>query len=71
MLLKLEQRGYITLSPHHPFAGKRKRSVFVPDVPHDTAAIVTDLRTLGPVQIDLLEDTSLLGLFKCLLSRYL
>ncbi|MCL0070152.1 DUF4338 domain-containing protein [Dehalococcoidia bacterium] len=78
LLLKLEQRGYITLPPHHLFAGKRKRSVFVPDVPHDTAAIVTDLRTLGPVQIDLLEacpersrrDTSLLGLFKCLLSRY-
>ena len=33
---------------HPPFAGKR--SVFVPDVPHDTAAIVTDLRTLGLVQ---------------------
>ena len=30
---------------HPPFAGKH--SVFVP---HDTAAIVTDLRTLGLVQ---------------------
>jgi hypothetical protein len=78
LLAKLERRGYITLPPHHPFAGKGKRSVSVPDVPHETAAIATDLRTLVPLQIDLVEaglkrsrrDTDPLRLFKCLLSRY-
>ncbi|MFW0860387.1 MAG: Druantia anti-phage system protein DruA, partial [Dehalococcoidia bacterium] len=78
LLLKLEQRRYITLPPHHPFAGKRKRSVSVPDVAHETVAIDATLNTLVPVQIDLVEaclgwsrrDRDLLGLFKCLLSRY-
>lgn len=41
-----------------------------PYVPHETVAIAADLSTIVPVQIDLVEDAGLLGLFKYLLSRY-
>ena len=77
ILLKLEQRGHITL-PRRRSPGRGCRKVSVPYVPHNTAPIDCVLSDLKPVHIQLVEaypepsrrDTSLLGLFQCLLSRY-
>ena len=69
LLLKLEQRGYITLPrPRTPGRGSRKLSI--PYVPHNTDPITCGLGDLEPVQIQLVEDANLLALFQCLLARY-
>ena len=69
LLLKLEQRGYITLPrPRSPGRGSRQASI--PYLPHNTASIACSLGALKPVQIQLVEDTGLLPLFQGLLSRY-
>jgi len=69
LLLKLEQRGHITL-PRRRSPGRGSRKVSIPYVPHNTASIACSLSALKPVQIQLVEDTGLLRLFQCLLSRY-
>ena len=69
LLLKLEQRGHITL-PRRRSPGRGSRKVSIPYVPHNTASIACSLSDLKPVQVDLVKDTGLLGLFQCLLSRY-
>ena len=69
LLRKLEQRGCITLPwPRTPGRGCRK--VSIPCVPHNTGHITCALGDLEPIQIQLVEDAGLLGLFECLLSRY-
>jgi hypothetical protein len=69
LLLKLEQRGYITL-PGRRCPGRGSRKVTIPYVPHKTAPIAYSLSDLKPVSIQLVEDAGLLGLFQCLLARY-
>jgi len=69
LLLKLEQRGYITL-PGRRCPGRGSRKVSIPYVPHKTAPIACSLSDLEPVSIQLVEDAGLLGLFQCLLVRY-
>ena len=77
LLLKLEKRGHITLpKQRRPAGGNHKASI--PYVPHKIDPIVCSLRDLEPVSIQLVEacpersrrDAGLLGLFRCLLSRY-
>jgi hypothetical protein len=67
LLSKLELRGHIAL-PRRRSPDCRK--VSIPYVLHNTASIACALSTLKPVHVQLIEDVSLLGLFKCLLSRY-
>jgi hypothetical protein len=69
LLLKLEQRGYITL-PRRRSPGRGCRKVSIPYVPHNTVSIACPLSVLKPVHVQLISDTGLLGLFSCLLSRY-
>jgi len=69
-LVKLEQRGYITLPPSQKSPHNALRNRSIPYVPHQRAAIAGSLDTLAPVYIESVENTSLLGLFKCLLARY-
>ena len=69
LLSKLEQRGHITLPRRHsPGRGCRRLSISY--LPHNTTPIVCSLKTLEPVQVDLVKDIGLLDLFPCLLSRY-
>jgi len=68
-LLKLEQRGYVTL-PRRRCPGRGSRKATISSVPHKTASIACPLSDLGPVSIQLVEDTEHLHLFQCLLSRY-
>ncbi len=68
-LLKLEQRGYITL-PKRRTPGRGCRKTSIPYVPHNTDPVARSLSELEPVQIQLVEDTGLQGLFQCLLFRY-
>ena len=69
LLLKLEQRGHITL-PRRRTPGRGSRKVSIPYVPHNTGPIACALSDLEPAQIQLVEDAGLLGLFQCLLARY-
>ncbi len=69
LLLKLEQRGYITL-PGRRCPGRGSRKVSIPSVPHNTASIAGSLSALKPVRVQTVENTGLLELFQCLLSRY-
>jgi hypothetical protein len=69
LLLKLEQRGNITL-PERLTPGRGCLKVSIPYVLHSTASIVCALSDLEPVQIQMVEDTSVLRLIQCLLSRY-
>jgi len=69
LLLKLEQRGHITL-PRRRSPGRGCRKVSIPYVPHNTASIACSLSALKPVHVQLVEDPGLLDLFQCLLSRY-
>ena len=59
LLLKLEQRGHITL-PKCRSPGRGSRKVSIPYVPHNTASIACFLNALKPVQIQLVYDTGLL-----------
>jgi hypothetical protein len=69
LLSKLERRGYITL-PARRTSGQGSHKVSIPYVPHKTAAITCSLSDLEPVQVQLVEDAGLLGLFRHLLARY-
>jgi hypothetical protein len=69
LLLKLEQRGHITL-PGRRCPGRGSRKVTIPCVPHKTAPIACSLSDLEPVSVQMVEDTGLLSLFQCLLARY-
>jgi len=69
LLLKLEQRGHITL-PRRRTPGRGCRKVSIPYAPHSTASIACGLSDLEPVHIQMIKDASLLHLFQCLLSRY-
>jgi hypothetical protein len=69
LLLKLEQRGHITL-PGRRCPGRGSRKLTIPCVPHKTAPITRSLSDLEPVSVEMVEDTDLLSLFQCLLSRY-
>ena len=70
LLLKLEQRGHITLPARQTSSGWGCRKLFIPYVTHQTAPITCALSTLAPLRIELVKDAPLLDLFKCLLSRY-
>ena len=69
-LYKLEQRGYITLPPSQAFSGRTRRKAPIPYIPHKIVPIACHLKNLTPVEIKAVHDGELLGLFKCLLSRY-
>jgi len=68
-LLKLEQRGHITL-PKRRTPGRGSRKVSIPYVPHSTDSIACCLSDLEPISVQLVEDTGLLGLFQYLLAQY-
>lgn len=68
MLRKLEQKGLVTL-PIARHNGNRQRRI--PDVPHDSNLIETNLRSIRPVklvQVDGRGKTD--DLFHCLMDRY-
>jgi hypothetical protein len=69
LLRKLEQRGHITL-PRPRTPGRGSHKVSIPYVPHNTDSIACALSDIEPVQIQLVEDAGLVGLFQCLLARY-
>ncbi|MBI4333747.1 MAG: DUF4338 domain-containing protein [Chloroflexi bacterium] len=69
LLSKLEQRGHITL-PRRQTPGRGCGKVCIPCVPHKTEPIACALSALAPIHVELVEEASLLDLFKCLLSRY-
>jgi hypothetical protein len=69
LLLKLEQRGHITL-PRRRSPGRGCRKVPIPYVPHSTASIACSLSALKPVHVQLVEDIGFQNLFQCLLYRY-
>ena len=69
LILKLEQRGHITLPGRQsPRWGCRKVSIRC--VPHNTASIACTLSALKPVHVQLVEDIGLQNLFQYLLYRY-
>lgn len=71
-LLKLEKRGFITLPPRKINRLRGAGRAPVPPVPpvlHSTDRITSNLRSLQPVRIELV-DVGNLNLFKCLISRY-
>ncbi|MDP2720209.1 MAG: DUF4338 domain-containing protein [Dehalococcoidia bacterium] len=70
LLLKLEQRGHITLPARQSPSGWGCRKLSIPCVPHKTEPIACALSALAPVYVELVEDPGLLGLFKGLLSQY-
>ena len=59
LLLKLEQRGHITL-PKRRSPGRGSRKVSIPYLPHNTASIACFLNALKAVQIQLVEGSGLL-----------
>lgn len=71
LLLKLERMGNIQLpsSQKPPLNALRNR--ILPEIPHDQSPIQGDLKTLLPLQIELVRQADTrLGLFKFLLHRY-
>lgn len=68
MLRKLEQKGFVTLpAAHH--SGNRRRRIL--DVPHRCDPIETDLRTIQPVQLNVVQGRGAEDdLFHCLMDRY-
>jgi len=69
-LLKLEKQGYLRLPPRLCSYRKVRKSLPCPFVPHKTTLIAGKLNCLTPLRIEMVKDKDLLGLFKCLLSRY-
>jgi len=63
LLLKLEQRGHITL-PRRRTPGRGCRKVSIPYAPHNTASIACALSDLKPVHAQLVEDNGLQNLFR-------
>ena len=71
LLLKLEKRGYISLpAKKSPFGGNKGGKKSFPYVPHSTSLIRGKLKSIAPVNIELVKDKEHLRLFKYLLSRY-
>lgn len=70
LLLKLERRGHISLPARQSSGGWGGRKLSIPYLLHKTDAIVCALSALAPVHIELVADSYLLGLFKCLLCHY-
>lgn len=69
LLLKLEQRGFVTLPPRHSPPKNAFRHRSIPSVPHSTAPIHNALKTLLPLHIEIVTDSTQ-ALFACLLARY-
>jgi len=69
-LLKLERQGYISLPAPRWSCRKAGGRAPIPYVAHKTAVIAGKLDGLTPLRIEVVKDKDLLGLFKCLLSRY-
>jgi len=70
LLLKLEERGFITLPDRQNHRPRGAQIAPIPLVPHDTDPVTGKLKALQPVTVEPLEGTSDLGLFKCLISEY-
>jgi Domain of unknown function (DUF4338) len=69
LLLKLEQRGLLTLPLRHSPSKNGFRHRSIPFVPHSTCPIDSPLKTLLPLQIEIVT-ASTQALFACLLARY-
>jgi len=69
LLLKLEQRGLLTLPPRHSPPKNAFRHRLIPSVPHSTCPIHSPLKTLLPLNIEIVTASSQ-DLFACLLARY-
>jgi len=67
-LLKLEQRGYLTL-PVRRRPGGSSYQQSIPKVPHSTDLILGKLKSVAPVTIKQVDKTCL-DLFKCLINQY-
>lgn len=69
LLLKLEQRSLLTLPLRHSPPKNAFRHRLIPFVPHSTCPIDSPLKTLLPLQIEIVTASSQ-ALFACLLARY-
>ena len=69
LLLKLEQRDLLTLPPRHSPPKNVFRHRLIRSVPHSTCPIDSPLKTLLPLQIEIVTASSQ-ALFACLLARY-
>jgi len=71
LLLKLEKRGYISLPARkRPSGGNKGKKKSFPYVPHSTSLVSGKLKSIVPLNIELVKDKEHLRLFKYLLSRY-
>jgi len=70
LLLKLEKQKLIKLPAPKKSANNAKRNSSITLVLHSTLPIWAKLKKIAPVQIRLVEESSELDLFKCLLSTY-
>lgn len=71
LLLKLERAGHITLPPRRgPAAPNASRNKNLQYVLHSTAPIQTSLKTLAPIQIEVIESRKDRELSNCLFSLY-
>lgn len=68
-LLKLEERGLITLPPRENSRPRGSSNGSVPHVPHETDPVATELGRLRPVRLEPVGASDL-ALFKCLISEY-
>ena len=70
LLLKLEKQKLITLPARKSGTNNAKRNSSIAYCLHSTLPVLAKLKTLTPLKIRLVEDTSKLCLFKCFLSAY-
>jgi hypothetical protein len=71
LLLKLERRGLLKLPERAAKAYNHRRGRLVPDIPHSTAAVETNLASLKPLGIfDVRRSGRDEELFNCLLTNY-
>jgi hypothetical protein len=69
LLLKLEQRGLLSLPPRHSPPKNAFRHRVIPYIAHSTCPIDTPLKSLLPLTIEIVAASSQ-DLFSCLLARY-
>ncbi|NOQ47077.1 MAG: DUF4338 domain-containing protein [Desulfobulbaceae bacterium] len=71
MLLKLDRTGLIHLPARKRPSTNAFRNRCITDVPHDTKAIRCSLQELLPLNVSpVLQKSTKLSLFKCLLTKY-
>jgi len=69
LLLKLERRGLLSLPPRRSPPKNAFRHRSIRSIPHSTCPIDSPLKTLLPLQIEIVTDSTQ-ELFACLIARY-